>query len=95
MRYKFRSVIYFEAIQVHEPFTGLQIRAVALVDDSYEQVSFDDPRLDVYGVYGISQRDGLSYCIADCLDLETARQLANTFNTFAGFSLTITEQPNT
>lgn len=94
MKHTFRIALYFDAIQMHEPFTALEIRAVRIVDGEAIWVSFNDLRGDFFSVYGISSNDELAHCIADCLDLETARKLASTFQAFANFSLSIIEHPN-
>jgi hypothetical protein len=93
MKHTFCIALNFYAIQKHEPFIRLEIRAIRVVDGDARWVSFDDPHGDFVSVYGTSADNELTYCIADCLDLETARNVANTFNTFAGFSLHIIEHP--
>lgn len=81
----------FESIQVHEPFTELEIRAIQIVDDQCQWRSFNDPRVEFFSVYGRSDIDKLHYIVADCLDLETAQEVATALNTFAGFALPIIE----
>lgn len=84
--------IYFDTIENFEPFVSLEIRAIEVVDNQCEWRSFDDPRVQFYGIYGHGKRKE-AMCIADCLTLETAQNLARTFNIFAMYTLTTFEHP--
>jgi hypothetical protein len=79
--------IHSRAIFEHEPFTGLQIKPLTLVDDHFEWTDVENAQL--FGIYGRSAADGLTYSIADCFTLQDARDLCNTFNTLARFTLEI------
>jgi hypothetical protein len=83
--------IHFETIENFEPFRSLEIRAIEVVDNQCEWRSFDDPRVQFFSVYGQSFDKPVTMCIADCLTLESAQNLAQAFRIFGGHTLSIYE----